>query len=178
MRADGGFVSAFLSPVRWRGWNPAAITGGMLPGRAWSGFTPAQGARGAQAYLLTNDPKFMSSIGPWLAAHQSNLITAVILLAVGVLLAFLLRALTVRVISAIENAVPGRSFRTSFGGIAEERAASHIVGGVVFWTVLLFFVVNAAYALHEARDLVASGCREAASACSAMPTTAEVGPVI
>lgn len=89
----------------------------------------------------------MPNIGPWLAANQTNLITAVILLAVGVLLAFLLRAVTVRVISAIEHAVPGRSFRTSFGGISRERSVSHIVGAVVFWTVLLFFVANAANAL-------------------------------
>ncbi|MEX2531644.1 MAG: hypothetical protein WD960_12805 [Gemmatimonadota bacterium] len=89
----------------------------------------------------------MSNFGPWLAANQSNLITAAILLVVGVLLAFLSRALTVRVISAIERAVPGRSFRTSFLGITEERAASHFVGEVVFWAVLLFFVANAANAL-------------------------------
>ncbi|MDZ7780643.1 MAG: hypothetical protein U5R14_12040 [Gemmatimonadota bacterium] len=89
----------------------------------------------------------MENIGPWLAANQSNLITAVILLAVGVLLAFLLRTLTVRVISAVERAVPGRWFRTSFWGATEEQAASRIVGAVVFWTVLLFFVANAADAL-------------------------------
>ncbi|MEX2529661.1 MAG: hypothetical protein WD960_02725 [Gemmatimonadota bacterium] len=89
----------------------------------------------------------MPNIGPWLAANQSHLITAVILLVVGMLLAFLLRAVTVRVISTIERAAPGRSFRTSFGGLAEERAVSHIVGAVVFWTVLLFFVATAANAL-------------------------------
>ena len=89
----------------------------------------------------------MSDIGPWLAANQSNLITAVILLGVGVLLAILLRILAVRTVSAIERAVPGRSFRTSFGGLMRERAASDIVGAVVFWAVLLFFVANAATAL-------------------------------
>lgn len=89
----------------------------------------------------------MANIGPWLAANQTSLITAAILLAAGVLLAFLLRALTVRIISAVERAVPGRSFHTSFLGITQERAASHFVGQVVFWTVLLFFVANAANAL-------------------------------
>jgi hypothetical protein len=60
----------------------------------------------------------MSDIGPWLEANQSNLIAAVVLLGVGALLAIMLRVLAVRVISAIERAVPGRSFRTSLGGRA------------------------------------------------------------
>jgi small-conductance mechanosensitive channel len=89
----------------------------------------------------------MSDIGPWLEANQSNLITAVILLGVGVLLAIMLRMLAVRVISAVERAVPGRSFRTSFGGGARERPVSDVVGSVAFWAVLLFFVANAANAL-------------------------------
>jgi hypothetical protein len=78
----------------------------------------------------------MSDIGPWLEANQSNLIAAVVLLGVGALLAIMLRVLAVRVISAIERAVPGRSFRTSFGGGARERPVSDVVGSVVFWAAL------------------------------------------
>jgi small-conductance mechanosensitive channel len=89
----------------------------------------------------------MTDIGPWLAANQANLINAIVLLGVGVLLAFLLRFVAARIISAIERAVPGRSFRTSFGGIVKERPISDIVGSVFFWTVLLFFIANAATAL-------------------------------
>ncbi len=98
----------------------------------------------------------MSNIGPWLTANQSSLITAVVLLAVGVLLAILLRSLAVRTMSAIERAVPGRSFRTSFGGIMRERTVSDIVGAVVFWAVLLFFVANAATALGLLTAVVGS----------------------
>jgi hypothetical protein len=43
--------------------------------------------------------------------------------------------------------MPGHDFRTSFAGFARERHVSVIVGAVVFWGVLLFFIATAADAL-------------------------------
>lgn len=89
----------------------------------------------------------LSEIGNWFIANQARLLTAVVLLAVGVLLAVLLRALVVRLLRALERAMPGRAFRTSFAGFGRDWRVSDIVGAVVFWAVLLFFVATAVHAL-------------------------------
>lgn len=89
----------------------------------------------------------MSDFGQWFAAHQSNVIAAVVLLVVGILLAFLLRRLAVRAVAAAERAIPGRPLRAPLPGLARQWRVSDIVGAVVFWAVLLFFVATAANAL-------------------------------
>ena len=100
-----------------------------------------------QSEVSSNVRESMSEVGRWLSANQSRILTALVLLAVGVLLAFLLRALAVRTLHAIGRAIPGFSFRTSLGGLSRERRLSDIVGSVVFWIVLLVFVAAAADAL-------------------------------
>ena len=97
--------------------------------------------------LATNVGGAMSAVGQWLATHQARLIAALVLIVLGVLLAMALRAIAVRIGRAIERAVPGREFRTSFAGLTRERRVSDIVGAVVFWAVLLFFFATAADAL-------------------------------
>ena len=100
-----------------------------------------------QTELTTNVQSSMSDLGQWFAANQARLVAALVLLVVGALLAVLLRALAVRIVRAIERAIPGRAFRTSFAGLARERQISDIVGTIVFWAVLLFFIATAADAL-------------------------------
>jgi small-conductance mechanosensitive channel len=100
-----------------------------------------------QTDISTNVQRSLSDILQWFTLNQTRLITAVILLGVGVLLAFVLRMLAVRMVTAIEHAVPGRALRTSFAGAAREQRVADIVGSVVFWAVLLFFLATAANAL-------------------------------
>jgi small-conductance mechanosensitive channel len=100
-----------------------------------------------QTELATNVQSSMMSAGQWFAANQSRLVAALVLIVVGVLLAILLRALAVRTVRAIERALPGRDFRTSFAGIARERRVSDVVGAIVFWAVLIFFIATATNAL-------------------------------
>jgi small-conductance mechanosensitive channel len=100
-----------------------------------------------QTELATNVQSSMSSVGQWFADSQARLVAALVLLVAGVLLAMLLRALAVRLMRAIERAVPGRAFRTSFAGLVRERPISDVVGTVAFWAVLLFFIATAANAL-------------------------------
>lgn len=100
-----------------------------------------------QTELTTNVQQSVMDMGQWLSANQARLVTAVVLLAIGLLLAFLLRILAVRVVAAFERALPGPAFRTSFAGVARERRIADIVGSVVSWAVLLFFVATAANAL-------------------------------
>ena len=97
--------------------------------------------------FTTDVQSSMSDVGQWFAANQARLVTAVILLVVGTLLAILLRIVAVRVLRAIERGIPGRSFRTSFAGIGREREVPELVGAILFWAVLLFFIAFAADAL-------------------------------
>ncbi|MEO7521415.1 MAG: hypothetical protein ABIW79_06315 [Gemmatimonas sp.] len=100
-----------------------------------------------QSAIVDDVQQSATDVGRWLAANQPRMVAAAVLLGLGVLLAFLGRILTVRIINAIERAVPGRAFRTSFGGIARERRVADLLGAVVFWAVLLFFIATAADAL-------------------------------
>lgn len=103
-----------------------------------------------QTDLTTNVQQSVTDIGQWFAVNQPRLIAAAVLLGVGVLLAFLLRVITVRIVVALERALPGLVIRTSFAGAARERRVSDILGTVVFWAVLLFFIATAANALGVA----------------------------
>ena len=100
-----------------------------------------------QSELTSNARDSISEVGRWLAANQSRILTAVVLLVAGLILAYFLRTLAVRVMHAVGRAIPGVSFRTSLGGLSRDRRLSDIVGGVVFWMVLLVFVAAAADAL-------------------------------
>jgi hypothetical protein len=100
-----------------------------------------------QTEVTRNLQRSTTDVGQWIATHQSRLIAALVLLAVGVLLAIVLRALAIRAMRAIERALPGRGLRTSFAGLARERGVPELVGTVVFWAVLLFFVATAANAI-------------------------------
>ena len=100
-----------------------------------------------QTELEENVRSSMSDITHWFAANQGRLVAALVLIVVGVLLAVTLRMIAVRIGRAIERAIPGRDYRTTFAGLARERSVSEIVGAVVFWAVLLFFLATAADAL-------------------------------
>jgi small-conductance mechanosensitive channel len=100
-----------------------------------------------QSSLPADVQQSVSDVGGWLAANQSRLLTAVVLLALGVVLAVLLRLLTVRVVGALERAVPGRAFRTTIPGTTRERDVAEIAGSVVSWAVILFFLATAADAM-------------------------------
>lgn len=97
-----------------------------------------------QSEVSSNVRESMSDIGRWLSAHDSRILTVLVLLTVGLLLAFLLRALAVRALNALGRAIPGFAHRTSLGGLSRERRLADIVGSVVFWIVLLVFVAAAA----------------------------------
>lgn len=100
-----------------------------------------------QTELASNVQSSMSDLGAWFTAHRAGLVTGIVLLGVGLLLAMLLRALAVRLVRALDRAMPSRGFRTSLGGLARERHVADIIGGIVFWAVLLFFTATAANAL-------------------------------
>jgi small-conductance mechanosensitive channel len=89
----------------------------------------------------------LADVGQWFVAHRSSILAALALLVVGWLLALLLRALAVRIIRAVERIVPGHAVRGGLPRLTPERHVADIVGFMVFWAVLLFFIAAAADAL-------------------------------
>lgn len=97
--------------------------------------------------LSTNVKSSLSSLGDWFNTHQPRLLAALALLVVGWLLALLLKMLAVRLVRGIERIVPGRLFHRTGASASAERHASDLIGIIVFWAVLLFFIAAAADAL-------------------------------
>jgi small-conductance mechanosensitive channel len=83
----------------------------------------------------------------WLRTHQAGIVGAAALLVVGWLLALILRLLTSRLIHGLGRMLPGGVLRRGLPQLTVERQVSDIIGLVVFWAVLLFFVAAAADAL-------------------------------
>ena len=80
----------------------------------------------------------------WLRVQQPRLAGAAGLLVVGWLLALLMRMLASRLIAALGRMVPHRMLRRGLPQLTIERQVSDIIGLVVFWAVLLFFLAAAA----------------------------------
>lgn len=99
-----------------------------------------------QTEIASNVQSSVSSLGEWFAANDSRLITAAVLVGLGVALAYLLRMLVVRLVAAIERALPRRALQ-SHADVARARRIARILGALVFWGVLLFFLATAANAL-------------------------------
>lgn len=86
----------------------------------------------------------LADLATSLRAQQPRLLTALALLVGGALLAFLLRHLAARIVRALGRMVPGPVLRRGLPQPTLERQVSDIVGLMVFWGVLLFFVAAAA----------------------------------
>lgn len=96
----------------------------------------------AQLFAGVRD-SFTELIG-WLRAQQPRLVGAAALLAVGWLLAILTRILASRLTQAVGRMVPGGILRRGLPPPTIARQVSDLVGLIVFWGVLLFFVAAAA----------------------------------
>ena len=80
----------------------------------------------------------------WLRAQQPRLLGAAALLAFGWLLAIVMRLLASRLVHALGRLVPRNLLRRGLPQTTFERQVSDIIGLVVFWAVLLFFLAAAA----------------------------------
>jgi len=96
----------------------------------------------AQLFAGVRD-SFTELIG-WLRVQQPRLVGAAALLAVGWLLAILTRILASRLTQALGRMVPGGILRRGLPPPTIARQVSDLVGLIVFWGVLLFFVAAAA----------------------------------
>lgn len=83
----------------------------------------------------------------WLQLQQPRLLGAAALLVFGWLLAILMRMLTSRIVHALGRLVPRQLLRRELPQAPIERQVSDLIGLVVFWGVLLFFLAAAAETL-------------------------------
>lgn len=80
----------------------------------------------------------------WVRSQQPRLVSALVLLFFGWVLALLLRLIASRLVHALGKIVPTRVLRRGLPHPTLERQVSDVVGLVVFWAVLLFFLAAAA----------------------------------
>jgi hypothetical protein len=97
--------------------------------------------------LLAGVRDSFSDLAGWIRLQQPRLVAAAVLLAIGWVLAMLLRLLASRLVHALGRMVPGAVLRRGLPQPTIERQVSDIIGLIVFWAVLLFFVAAAADAL-------------------------------
>ena len=101
----------------------------------------------------------MTNLGEALAAASSGIIEniasylpsvlgALLLLLVGLLLARVLRALTVRAVLLAETLIARLSTQAEHGEPLRMRRASAVIGTIVFWSALLVFVTAATHVLQ------------------------------
>lgn len=86
----------------------------------------------------------LNELVAWVRGHQLNLLGAAALLALGWVLGLLMRAIVSRLFHALGRMVPGRLLRRGLPRPTIEREVSDIIGLIVFWAVVLFFVAAAA----------------------------------
>lgn len=96
------------------------------------------------AQLFAGVRDSFTELAGWLRAQQPRLVGAAALLAVGWLLAILTRILASRLTQAVGRMVPGGILRRGLPPPTIARQVSDLVGLIVFWGVLLFFVAAAA----------------------------------
>jgi small-conductance mechanosensitive channel len=94
--------------------------------------------------LVTGVRESFAGLLAWLRVQQPRLAGAAGLLVVGWLLALLMRMLASRLITALGRMVPHRMLRRGLPQLTIERQVSDVIGLIVFWAVLLFFLAAAA----------------------------------
>lgn len=97
--------------------------------------------------LIAGVRESLTDLGAWLRVQQPRFLAAAALLVFGWLLALFMRALASRFVQALGRMVPGTMLRRGLPQPTLERQVSDIIGLVVFWAVLMFFVAAAADAL-------------------------------
>jgi small-conductance mechanosensitive channel len=75
--------------------------------------------------------------------YVPQVVVAVTLIGLGWLIAWLLRRVTVRFLARLNRLLPNRAKTADTVNESVEGLASRVIGGVVFWGVLLFFVAAA-----------------------------------
>ena len=88
----------------------------------------------------------LAELSNWLRTHQLKLLSAAVLLALGWLLGLLMRVVVSRLFRALGRVLPGR-LRHGLHRPDLESKVSGVIGLIVFWAVVLFFVAAAANVL-------------------------------
>jgi small-conductance mechanosensitive channel len=89
----------------------------------------------------------LGELAAWIRGHQLNLLGAALLLVLGWVLGLVMRALVARLLRALGRMMPGHLRMRGLPRPAAERQISDVIGLIVFWAVVLFFVAAAANVL-------------------------------
>lgn len=89
----------------------------------------------------------LAELTAWFRVHQLKLLGAAGLLVLGWLLALLMRAVVWRLFRALGRILPERLLRHGLARASFKRGVSNVLGLIVFWGVILFFVAAAANVL-------------------------------
>jgi small-conductance mechanosensitive channel len=83
-----------------------------------------------------------------IASYLPSVLGALLLLLVGLLLARILRALTVRAMLLAETLIARLGTQAEHGDPLRMRRASAVIGAIVFWSIFLVFVTAATHVLE------------------------------
>ena len=94
-------------------------------------------------HLITNFSQLTRRFEERLLDVLPKLVGALAIMAAGFVLAFLLRFLVRRLVTGLDRVIPGQKVKNSLRRLGMERSAADVIGGVVYWTVLIFFLTAA-----------------------------------
>ena len=98
--------------------------------------------------LISDLETLGNSLGQRLVEIAPRLVAALALLALGLVLACIVRALSLRLIAGLERLIPGQRLRRLVREADLQRSAGKAVGRVFFWAILLFFFTAATETLE------------------------------
>lgn len=85
----------------------------------------------------------LTQISQRIVAFVPQLIGALIYIGIGVLLAYLVRTILTRMINNIDRIIPGGPMRVKVREFIDEKRMGRIIGAIVYWTILVFFITLA-----------------------------------
>ena len=94
-------------------------------------------------YLITDFTQLATRFEEQVLDILPKMVGALVIMAAGLVLAFLLRFLVRRLVRGLDRLIPSRVIQTSLRRLGMQRPASEVIGGVVYWTVLIFFLTAA-----------------------------------
>ena len=87
--------------------------------------------------------QLLTQIGQQIAAFVPQLIGALVYIGIGVLLAHLVRTILTRMINNLDRVMPGGTTRVKIKEFIDEKRMGRIIGAIVYWTILVFFITLA-----------------------------------
>ncbi len=82
-----------------------------------------------------------------LFAFLPNVIASLLIFLIGLILARLVKTLSERFISRVDSLIPHKKVRSKVNHFITEKPVARVIGSVLFWTIVFFFLTAATEAL-------------------------------